>query len=636
MTQCSDDPAFARRHDLDALRGWAMLLGLVLHLAMMFLPQRVWPVVDREPVAWSGWLVSLVHGFRMPLFFLLSGFFTAMLWRKRGLAALVWHRVRRILLPLVLGVVFIVPAFFVAVAYAQHVVKQQNAAALEQGEPVDLLTAATAGDVAAVQRALDEGADPIGPPTMRPLVVAAVHGHHEVVDTLLEAGVDPNVQTNDGGTALLAAAFLGRAEVVERLLEAGADPTLANERGETPAVVMLADEKTTLAIAKLIQTQVVWKDVLAGRAKIGPLLADAMADAFQRTNERTEDPAAAMGTDNASTNDAKTDDAKTDDAAGEEIAEAKTPEAAPSGDFLTWPLFAHLWFLYHLMVFVVAFVPYALLLHATGTTLTSGPARFLLVGWGRLLWLLPLTAWLATLDANEAFGPSTTVSLAVPWSLLGYYAVFFFYGAMLWDAAPAATAAGERPVGAWWPASLVVAGLVGVVGVGLNQQLPAVVAAIPEQWHSRTEIACEVAYAWLMTFGLMGAFSRFFAGESDRLRFLSDSSYFLYVVHMPLVLVIQAHTRTWPLPPVVKLTLTTLLLTGGLLLVYRYAVRYTPLGTLLNGRRVRPGRQPAADQPVDELAGAEILLEDEPSDGEPSGESPSAVTPLAAAEPPRR
>ncbi len=74
-----------RFHDLDALRATAMLLGVVLH-ATLFLIPAAWPIQD----AWAGsvppqenpygYLLSAIHGFRMPVFFLLSGFFTALLW----------------------------------------------------------------------------------------------------------------------------------------------------------------------------------------------------------------------------------------------------------------------------------------------------------------------------------------------------------------------------------------------------------------------------------------------------------------------------------------------------------------------------------------------------------------------------
>ena len=56
-----------------------MLLGIVLHAALAFTPD-VWVVQDKERHDLFGLLVEAIHGFRMPVFFLMSGFFTAMLW----------------------------------------------------------------------------------------------------------------------------------------------------------------------------------------------------------------------------------------------------------------------------------------------------------------------------------------------------------------------------------------------------------------------------------------------------------------------------------------------------------------------------------------------------------------------------
>ena len=82
-----------RFHDLDALRGFAMLLGILLHAGVFLVPVEYWPV--HEAWAWEtapeanvyAWILSVIHGFRMPLFFLLSGFFTAMLWAVARAAA---------------------------------------------------------------------------------------------------------------------------------------------------------------------------------------------------------------------------------------------------------------------------------------------------------------------------------------------------------------------------------------------------------------------------------------------------------------------------------------------------------------------------------------------------------------------
>ena len=59
-----------------------------------------------------------MHGFRMPVFFLLSGFFTAMLWRRRGLPSLIRHRLRRVALPLALAMATVGPAMEWVVARA--------------------------------------------------------------------------------------------------------------------------------------------------------------------------------------------------------------------------------------------------------------------------------------------------------------------------------------------------------------------------------------------------------------------------------------------------------------------------------------------------------------------------------------
>ena len=75
-----------RFHELDALRAFAMLLGVVLHavnvpsLARMAGrgQGRFHPSLPYDDI------VHAIHGFRMPVFFLLSGLFTAVLWRRYG------------------------------------------------------------------------------------------------------------------------------------------------------------------------------------------------------------------------------------------------------------------------------------------------------------------------------------------------------------------------------------------------------------------------------------------------------------------------------------------------------------------------------------------------------------------------
>ena len=97
------DATSSRRHDLDALRAAAMLLGIVFHSSLSVALGFGWMVRDVSQSKTAYLFQAWVHGFRMPLFMVVSGFFTAMLWRKRGLKALFSHRFRRVLLPCLLG-----------------------------------------------------------------------------------------------------------------------------------------------------------------------------------------------------------------------------------------------------------------------------------------------------------------------------------------------------------------------------------------------------------------------------------------------------------------------------------------------------------------------------------------------------
>jgi glucan biosynthesis protein C len=90
-----------RRHDLDALRAGAMLTGVAFHAAHSFAPGMPWLIHDTQQSPWWFLFLFLVHGCRMPLFFLVSGYFTALLFERKGLSDLLRHRLARIGGPLV-------------------------------------------------------------------------------------------------------------------------------------------------------------------------------------------------------------------------------------------------------------------------------------------------------------------------------------------------------------------------------------------------------------------------------------------------------------------------------------------------------------------------------------------------------
>lgn len=105
-SQSTIDPASTpeRLHSLDALRAFALLLGVALHATMSYLPGAKfwWIVADSDPSVSLGVAFHTIHLFRMTLFFLLAGFFARLALERRGAWAFALDRVKRIALPLVM------------------------------------------------------------------------------------------------------------------------------------------------------------------------------------------------------------------------------------------------------------------------------------------------------------------------------------------------------------------------------------------------------------------------------------------------------------------------------------------------------------------------------------------------------
>lgn len=517
-----------RRYDLDALRAFAMLLGILLHAMMSFLP-GLWPVQDANVNSSWGIVLVLIHGFRMPLFFLVSGFFTALLWRQRGLKALIQHRLLRILVPCLLGTLTIVPLYRrvvqVAVTASTATVAPQPARTLAE--------AVQQGNREQVSHFLATGADPNAPESkfgVTPLSWAAMRGEVDLVQLLIEKGAKVRQPNTDGSTPLHCAAFLGHDAIVQVLLKGGADVTVRTQRGDTPAETTYADGATIQGLIGMLGLPAhSQENIEAGQKRCRALLP------------------------------------------------ASTPKKQPFleglraryGAFLrascfSTPIFEHLWFLWFLCWLLPLFALWAHLAQRIKLP------RSWVVSPRRYLWLIPLSlvpqAFMGT--GVPMFGPDTATGLVPPPHLLAYYAVFFF-GALYYEADDTQAQLGQR-----WrltlPLALFLVLPVGLVTMPLMRPLSDVL---------------QVSYAWLMIFGSLGLARRVLSRENNTLRYLADASYWLYLAHLPLVVALQFLIRSSALPTPVKL----LVILGGALLVllasYQFFVRYTVLGVLLNGRR---------------------------------------------------
>lgn len=109
-----------RVHYMDNLRAFAMLLGIFFHAALAYSPMlnQIWLTADQNNSIVVDVLAFFSHTFRMPLFFIIAGFFAAMLVHKRGLKGLVRNRLLRIALPLIIFLPLMWISFMAVIGWA--------------------------------------------------------------------------------------------------------------------------------------------------------------------------------------------------------------------------------------------------------------------------------------------------------------------------------------------------------------------------------------------------------------------------------------------------------------------------------------------------------------------------------------
>ena len=543
-----------RRHDLDALRAIAMLLGILLHGSLAFF-EFPWPIQNSPTNPGFALIFFIVRGFRMPVFFVMSGFFTAMLWRRRDLKALLWHRFQRIFLPLVLGFVTIVPITYwiyeTAIQSAlQRAIVADPSRFVPTGSELNIWIAARTGNLEAIKAHLADKVDPSAQDSqagLTPLSWAALMGKAEVVEHLIKSGVDVNSKNSDGGRPLHEAVFMGQDEIVALLLQNGAEMDATDNQGKTPLNRAHVRPRYTHARAAALQI------------KLDPLL-------LENTRRRVVNLLSEY----------------------ENTGKIQYKHDTVWRLLTTTEIFGHLWFLWFLCWLVFAFALYAAIVDRRQWT--GLPQKFILSPL-RYLWVIPLTMlaqWSMAAKGNmPTFGPDFSSTILPAPYMLVYYGIFFFFGVFYYDSDDCTGKVGKRwaitlPIAMWiiFPLGLTFAVL------SFIEPMFGLIPGSPI--HHLISVAMQAIYAWLMVFSLMGAFRRLMSRESKGWRYISDSSYWLYLAHFPLVVAAQQVVQMWQVPLIVKFSLICIAVTGLLLLSYQFLVRYTFVGTLLNGPRQRP------------------------------------------------
>jgi len=517
-----------------------MLLIIAFYGSLAFFDVP-WPVRDVQRNEGFGVFFVVVHGFQMPVFFLTSGFFTAMLWRTRGVKGMLEHRFRRLFMPLVFTLITIAPlTYWINEQLIEATLQRARDAAPSPSEDskVNIWVAVKTGNSEALKVHFANGTDlntQDSQAGLTPLSWAIFAEKVETVEQLISAGADVNGKNRDGGTPLHEAAFMGRDQIARILLQNGADVEARDENGETPLNRAQADWTNIYVRVRELQVRLDPVKAYYGRTRIATILTK---------YESTE----------------------------------KIPNLKKQNriwrTLTTAHIFAHLWIFWLLCWLVLAFVLYATIAERR---LWRGPPEKMILSPLRYLWLIPLTMvpqwFMSARGAIPNFGPDNFIFIIPMPYIPIYYGIFFFFGAFYYDCDDS-----DGKVGRQWIVTMPVALLV-IFPVTLTLGLSPTALG---QYRHLVLLLLKATYAWVMAVSLIGISRELIPRESRIWRYTSDVAYWLYLAHFPLLLVMQELARTWELPTVVKFGLVCFVVTGILLLIHQFFLRYTFLGTLLN------------------------------------------------------
>jgi peptidoglycan/LPS O-acetylase OafA/YrhL len=248
-----------------------------------------------------------------------------------------------------------------------------------------------------------------------------------------------------------------------------------------------------------------------------------------------------------------------------------------------------LWFLWYLLILdgvaIALFLAAPSLLRRAGEAISSAITRPLLgvalLAVPTVLALWPQTNWTAA-ASSDTFIPDLSV--------LAYYALFFGLGATLCAHRGLISAARRN---AWkWLACAIAATLPAAALFTLHNS--PTYAARPYV-HGIALLIYAVA-TWTSLLALIGLADRYLSRPHPALRYLADSSYWIYLSHMPAVILLVALVTTTTLGTASQFGIVTIGSLAASLATYVLFVRYTAIGRVLNGPRSRrQAKKPKVD-----------------------------------------
>lgn len=97
---------------------------------------------------------------------------------------------------------------------------------------------------------------------------------------------------------------------------------------------------------------------------------------------------------------------------------------------------------------------------------------------------------------------------------------------------------------------------------------------------------------WAWTAAIIGFAVRHLSGHSQARRYLADASYWIYIVHLPLLMALQTLVAPYDWPWFAKYPLILGVAFAIMLASYQLFVRYSFIGAILNGKKQKPEKAP--------------------------------------------
>lgn len=268
------------------------------------------------------------------------------------------------------------------------------------------------------------------------------------------------------------------------------------------------------------------------------------------------------------------------------------PEGPPPAPLTveTFPLL-HLWFLYVLLIFYAVALLLRSVVHLIDRSgalrerivdpamrLIAGPAApvLLAIPVAVALYLKPTwMMWFGIPTPDTGLVPNTAALVA--------YGVAFSFGWLLQRQPKILEGWGK-----WWLA---------YVGPALGATATAIILAggaapVTETvTPSLTTAAFAALYgfaSWAWTIAIIGFAVSHLAGHSPVRRYLADASYWIYIVHLPILITLQTLVAPYDAPWFVKYPLILAVAFAIMLASYQLFVRYSFIGSILNGKKQKP------------------------------------------------